>query len=437
MKKLLNFLRTMPAQARAIPRNVRLFLFTVFVYALSVEGINAVLLNLYLVRLGYGTEFIGALNSAGMLIFALVSLPIGAIKWLSSRQMLLIGLVLSTLGIIGIGLSIYATTAQAGLLIAFRIMSMVGLSCYFVHQLPFAMEITRPAWHDRVLSLSMAAFSLAAFLGSWIGGMMPQFFANILAVPLSNPAPYQLPILVAAILTLPAILALRALPDGETIGFTPEDESSDSEARAKQSSIKPGWRSMAGLVAIILIVRALQTSGVGVLNTFYNVYFDVALNVPTDRIGLVNGLGRLLGVPMSLLIPLFIARFKHFRLVIISLMLIVVLMVPFALISYWPISALAFMSISSMGSLRYLSFLGFTMSLVPENQRSLMSGAGEMAIGTGFALSSFMGGYLIAWYGYREVFLFGATLTAIGTVAFWAIFRKRAASMALAAQPVT
>ena len=40
-------------------------------------GIYAVLLNLYLVRLGYGPELIGMINSAGQLAFALFSLPLG------------------------------------------------------------------------------------------------------------------------------------------------------------------------------------------------------------------------------------------------------------------------------------------------------------------------------------------------------------------------
>ncbi len=49
-----------------------------------------------------------------------------------------------------------------------------------------------------------------------------------------------------------------------------------------------------------------------------------------------------------------------------------------------------------------------------------------MAIGAGFAASSFIGGYLISWYGYRELFIFGATITLIGTLIFWLVFRKRA-----------
>ena len=61
---------------------------------------------------------------------------------------------------------------------------------------------------------------------------------------------------------------------------------------------------------------------------------------------------------------------------------------------------------------------------MPEEKRALISGAGEMSIGLGFAFVSFVGGYLITWYGYPALFLFGAVLTLAGTVLFWLFFRK-------------
>ena len=425
MNNLRNTLRSLPNQASQIPRNVRLMMITVLAYGIAVEGIFVVLLNLYLLRLGYGTEFIGTINSVGLFVFAIISLPIGAVQRFSSRQMIQIGQVISAVGLVGLAMAQYATTWQATLLILFRIISMVGLSCYFVHQLPFAMAITKPAWHSRVMSLTMATFSMAAFIGSWFGGMLPELFGRWLNVPLSDPTPYQLPMLVATVMLIPAMFAIHRIPEKIDV----EDEAERLKNSA-ETTPPLNWRSMVGLVAIILVVRALQTSSVGVTLTFSNVYFDDALNISTSRIGLISGLGRLIGVPMSLTIPWLVNRFGNFRLVHISLALIVLLSLPLALIPQWQVAAVALISINMMSSLRYLSFIAFTMALVPESQRSLMSGAGEMAIGAGFAISSFVGGYLIAWYGYRELFLFGATLTTIGTVAFWLIFRKRAAKMA-------
>ena len=45
-------------------------------------------------------------------------------------------------------------------------------------------------------------------------------------------------------------------------------------------------------------------------------------------------------------------------------------------------------------------------------------------------ISSFIGGYLIAWLGYRELFLFGSALTVLGTVVFGLIFWRRSGQTA-------
>ncbi len=411
-----------------IPRNIRLFLVNVLAFAAAVEGIPAVLFNLYLLRLGYGTEFIGTLNSIGLLVFALVSLPAGAVQRYTSRQMLQFGQALCLLGLLGTGLALYAGAGQVPLLFAARIVTMTGMSAYFVHQIPYAMEITRPAWHSRALSVTMAVFSLATFGGSWVGGLLPGLFGGWLQLAVADPRPYQLPILLAALLIVPAMLVVHWIPY----------EAPEADGAGEGSSgltLTSGWRAIAGLTLLILVVRALQASGIGIVQTFANVYFDEALRVPTGQIGLATGLGRLLGVPVALTIPWLVGRYGNFKLVHLSLGLVVAFMLPLAFIPAWPVAASAFVAINSMGTLRYLSFIAFTIALVSDKQRSLMSGIGEMAIGAGFATSSFLGGYLIAWYGYRELFLYGAGLTALGAVLFWLLFRRRAAVLQMAPPP--
>ena len=60
---------------RLFHRDIRLFLVSAAVVGLAWDGVRAVVLNLYLLRLGYGPEFIGVVNSAGALVFALSCLP--------------------------------------------------------------------------------------------------------------------------------------------------------------------------------------------------------------------------------------------------------------------------------------------------------------------------------------------------------------------------
>ena len=75
---------------RIFNRDTRLFLVAGAIHAMAVVGIYGVLLNLYLVRMGYGIEFIGLINAAGLLSFAMSSVPAGYVaqRWGIRRTMI-------------------------------------------------------------------------------------------------------------------------------------------------------------------------------------------------------------------------------------------------------------------------------------------------------------------------------------------------------------
>ena len=57
-------------EARLFSRDVRLFLVTSVLFGFTAYGgTYTVLLNLYLLRLGYGTEFVGLISATGQLAF--------------------------------------------------------------------------------------------------------------------------------------------------------------------------------------------------------------------------------------------------------------------------------------------------------------------------------------------------------------------------------
>ena len=89
------------AKLRLFNRDVRLYLVTAVLRGLAWDGIRVVLLNLYLLRLGYGPEFIGIVNGLGALAFSLFCLPAGLLdrRW-GSRRLLIAGLSMSALGLV-------------------------------------------------------------------------------------------------------------------------------------------------------------------------------------------------------------------------------------------------------------------------------------------------------------------------------------------------
>lgn len=61
------------------------------------------------------------------------------------------------------------------------------------------------------------------------------------------------------------------------------------------------------------LIILLRTSTEGAGKTFFNVYLDVALQVPTVTIGTVMAFGQLLAIPGALLMPLLAQRWGRER----------------------------------------------------------------------------------------------------------------------------
>src|SRR3712207_5264374 len=132
---------------RLFSRDVRLFLVTSLLIGFCVfGGIYAVLLNLYLLRLGYGPPFVGLVNAAGLLAVAAFSLPAGAIGgWWGNRHMMIAGLVLVVVGDGLLPLAEFVPLpVRDGWLLAAYMLANAGFTLYIVNANPFLMGVTGP-----------------------------------------------------------------------------------------------------------------------------------------------------------------------------------------------------------------------------------------------------------------------------------------------------
>ena len=399
---------------RKFNRDVRLYLATTVLIGLTVDGgIYSVLFNLYLLRLGYGPEFVGLVNGAGMLAFALVCLPAGTIggRW-GNRRMMVAGLSLLVTGCTLLPLAeLTAGSWQTTYLLIAYVLAFVGFGVYFVNTAPFLMQVTNVQERNHVFSAQAALWSLAGFAGSLLGGLLPGIFAVYLGVSLDQPAPYRYSLLIASILLLPGILAIAATHEVHARPII--------ERRAE------GGSSPLRLITLMTLIRLLVVTSVGTLFIFFNVYMDAGLHISTVHIGALSAVGRLLAVPTALTVPLLTARWGNGHTAAWASLGIAISLLPLALISHWGAAGLGFIGAIALTSIRYPTFLVYTMEVVSPGWRGTMSGAGEMASGLSFSAMALGGGYIIAVLGYRSLFLTSATLTAIGTFIFWMHLRTR------------
>jgi MFS family permease len=398
-------------------RNVRLQLINAGLLGFTLDGgISTVIFNLYLLRLGFGPQQVGLINSAGMFAFAVASLPAGRLgeRW-NLRRMLVLGMMLCLLGATMTPFSdLLPSQWRLGWIILAYALVNLGMACYYVNASPYMVGRTAPELRASVFAMQSAMYAVFGFAGSLAGGGMPKLMTLWLGGTLEDAAPYRWPLLLGVFVLLAAFRLTLMLQEGAGV------ETQAARAPAGAPSV---IQSAIGLIALMSVIRFLQVGGAGSVTTFFNVYMDDHLHVPTATIGIILALAKLTGVPAALAVPSLTRRFGNGPVVTWASLAVVFCLAPLAFIPLWPVAGLSYIGAWLSTPVRYSAFMVYIMEHSPPHLRGSMSGAGEMAAGFSFALIAWSGGYLITAFGYPTLFLCGAGLTLLGTVLFWGYMR--------------
>ncbi len=416
---------------RGFNPQARLFFVVLVGMCFVVDGVYNVLLNLFMLRLGYGTEFIGLVNAVGLLTFAGVSLPAGILGSRFSTTLLMkLGAVICVFG----GLLLpQAEPLPPGIrevwLVAFYALMLTGFALFFVNGAPYLLNVVDTAYKHRAFALKTAGWALAGFAGSLVGGILPGMLASPLSATLSEPAPYRLTLtLASAVMALSALFMLRIQPLKPIA--EPAANAQPGETKRAASTVTG---SLIALIGVMTIIRLFQVSGTATALVYFNVYMDQHLAVSTAMIGAIAAIGRLTGVPTALLTPAFIERWGIARVVLWSSLLTSLCLLPMALVEHWLAAALSFIGALALSSVRYASFVVYILDLVPKSQQSIMAGSGEMAAGLSFAMMALGGGLLLSIFAFRDLFMLGALFSFIGALTFWLHVRGKKAQRSLQA----
>jgi predicted MFS family arabinose efflux permease len=170
---------------------------------------------------------------------------------------------------------------------------------------------------------------------------------------------------------------------------------------------------------MLAVVRFFQVSGVATANTFFNVFADTKLAVPTAQIGLMVAAARLLGVFAALSTPIVVARWGAPMTVLLAALVSVLFIFPLAFAPHWIVAGIGFVGVISLSSMRYPAYMIFSTAEVPPNWRGTMAGTGEFAGGVTFAVLAFVGGWIAENQGFATLFLIGGAMTLAGTILFY------------------
>ena len=395
-------------------RDVRLYLLASALFGFVLfGGIYPLLYNLYLLRLGYNTQFVGWANATGALFFALFSLPSGVLggRW-GSRSTMVMGICVA---VVGFGLlsqaELISVALRDGFILVNYSVGVIGIALFIVNGTPYLMGITSSAERDTVFAMQAALMPLSGFVGSMLGGILPGYLAEMLDTSLAEPSVYRYTLCAGAICLIPAIFVLLA--------------TRDARVERKQEIVSNAAPLPLTAMILTALIAVLHVAGEAAARTFFNVYMDEELDVDLSLIGMQLAGGQLLAVPAALSLPFFSARFGIRRIVGMVTLVTALFLFCMAMVANWLVAGMCFVGIMALTALRRSAFAIFHQELVAVRWRTAMSGAVAMMSGMGYSAMALGGGYMIPVAGYSRLFLTGAALTGMGAFLFWICFQRR------------
>ena len=406
-------LNNLTARLGQFDRDVRRHLIIAAMLAITLDGgINTVLFNLYLLRLGYGPEVIGTVSAVGMLMFAAACIPVGR---LSERYGLLRMMRMGTLLImVGSILPPLAGWIPSGLRIPLLIVSAAcvntGLAGYYVASAPYLAVLSTHQQRTSVFSMQSATFAVFGFVGSLIGGVLPPMLAARGLGTLDQPGPYQWTLwLIPVILLLPIYIVWQM----RNANVADAESTLPATTGASTASRNP-TQSVFLLMGLFGLIRFLQVGGVASMQTFFNVYMDRELHVSTATIGTIQAIAKLLGVPAALSIPWLTRKIGSVGAVIAALLIAALGILPLAWVPVWWVAAGGYILVWLSTPVRYAAYMVYIMSHTPNRLHGTLNGTQEGLAGLSFALIAFIGGYMIQSLGYSLLFTLSAGVMLAG-----------------------
>lgn len=399
------------ASFRRLPRDVQLFAWGSFLIGIGGSGILAVLFNLYLQRLGMGPEAIGLLLGVGPFIWAIGSIPAALIgARMGNRQAMNLGVCIQVIAFVLLLSARFLPTAlQVGWITTWWMVVWLANALNTVNSTPWIMAVAAPEERASAFTTQMVLLSLGGFVGSLVAGLLPGIIAMLTGMDSDSTTAYWITLWLTPITYMGGYYLFHITKPRPPVK-TPV-----------------ATHHAAGIPYLTLIFVGilvfLQVSGESLVRPFYNLYLDSNLGMPLARIGVVFGIAQVLPVVFSLLAPSILTRWGATRAMIAISFANALCCLAMAFILAWLAASASYIVFMSIAPIAHVVRTVFSQESVDARWRTVVSTATNIGTALGQALFTGLGGFLIAGYGYRSLFLSGAMMALISALIAWIYLR--------------
>jgi len=419
-------------QFRRFQRNARLYLISNALSGVSV-GILVVLYNLYLVSLGYGTDFIGVILLVGTLGAGLAIFPAGwCIDRFGGKAILIWSSLL--IGVAGVGLLLFRQPVP---LLVSSFITGIGGAFILVVNAPFLTVNSTPGERSHLFSLNIVLSLVTIVLGKVIGGVLPVWFrgSSWLMAPLPSwsswllvnqpdARSYQLALLLAGIIAGPSLVPLFLLSnDRPPVPPQPVAPLAVQNALLSLRHVQV-QAVLRGPIFLLSLTQVLIGLGAGLFIPYFNVYFVQHLGASSALFGLIDGSATAVTALLTLAAPLLALRLGKVNTIVLTQLASIPLLLTVGLTGILPLAALFYLFRQGLMDMSSGIFQVFSMEAVPRQHRGLANSSYQASFQVAWALTAPLGGLIIVRLGYPPIFVAAAVCYVLSIAILWTCFGR-------------
>ncbi len=446
-------------------RNAQLYLISNLLSGVS-TGILLVLYNLYLLSLGYKTDFIGLVLFTGTVGAGIAIFPAGVFIDRIGGKIVLIATTL-LFGVIGAAQILFRQPLP---LLVSGFLGGIVTAFYLVVNAPYLTANSTPEERSHLFSLNLVVQLGTTVLGEILGGALPQWLRSLplfmaplppqiqwLLATQGNVRSYQLALLGAGVIAVPSLIPLFLLSDdrprrrdhSDVVGEGNQETRVPARGRPSHTTTRRGWirvwegRPLAGTLVFVkwnksgirmlittpffalLLAWILVGLGAGLFIPYFNVYFVQHLGASPALFGLIDGGANGINALLTLVAPLVAMRVGKINTVVFTRLLSIPLLLIIGFTSVLPLAALMYLFRQGTMDMAVGVFQVYSMEAVPEQRRGVANSGYQAAMQVSWAATTPIGGWLIAHVGYSPVFVSGAVFYLLAIALLWLRFGSK------------
>ena len=391
-------------QVRGFGRDVKLFL----LYSLLANvgfGVYGLIYNLYLTELDLREDFIGAFSAVQTLAMAGMAAAIGPMLGRFGTWRCIFGGIAGFL-VASFGLALAESPA---VLLALSAVFGIGLAFLFTATMPFVIEHARADQRQHVAAVSFSLISLAATIGSLLGGFLPELVAS------DGIGRYRAALLAGTTIGSLSLIPLLLMGDARR-GTRRQTVAAPVESADERRQVR---RDM----TVFIGIGGLMALGAGAVMPFYNVYLTTR-GASAREVGYVFAAGGLVAATLGLTAPAISRRFGSIQAVAGLRLSILPFYLLLILTPGTGLAVLAHLIRQTSISMAWPIDSTFIAEVLPARARATVFGLRSAAWNVGFSAASLAGGAVIVRRGYDATFVALIVFSTISAALFVVYFGR-------------